>query len=127
MSTQPIPTPGLVAYEANPTVTNVNAGTSQNLNPKEYATVAGAMAVVKFLSTDPRTAAFGPFTVVSDDQSNPWWKYSVPVRSVQIGIGAQFNAALWYAALAGGNASLIQGLIDEMATYANGQNVMAEF
>ncbi len=123
----PSPTSGLVAYEANPTVTNVNAGTSQPLNPKEYATRAGALAVIGWLSKDPRTVAWGPFVLVETDQSNPWWKYSVPLRQIQIGIGAQFDAALWYSVLETGNPSSIQSAVDEMGTYANGQNVMSTF
>jgi hypothetical protein len=123
----PDPTPGLVAYEPNPTVTNVNAGTSQPLNPQEYATRAGALAVIGFLSTDERTAAWGPFTLTETDQSNPWWKYSCPLRQIRIGCGDQFDAALWYSTLAQKSPALTQSAIDEMESYASGQNVMAEF
>lgn len=118
---------GLVAYEPNPTVTNINAGTSQPLNQLEYATRAGTLAVIGWLSTDPRTAGWGPFILTETDQSNPWWKYSAPLRQIKIGCGAKFDAALWYAALARGNVATIQAIVEEMGTYANGQQVAGAF
>lgn len=121
------PAAGLVSYELDGTVTNVNTGSSQKLNPKQYATVEGALFVANWLRSDPRTAAWGPFSVVSVDQSVIPWKYNVPLRSVAIGIGAKFNAGLWYAGITSGSGPLIQEYIDEMGTYATGQNVMGAF
>jgi hypothetical protein len=121
------PAPGLVAYEPNPTVTNVNSGAVQTLNPQEYATKVGALAVIGWLSKDPRTSAWGPFTLVEVNQSNPWWKYSCPLRQIQIGCGMQFDAALWYSGLSMNSPALVQSMVDEMGTYATGQVVGSAF
>ena len=128
MSTQPvIPAPPIVAYEPNPTVTSVFTGQVQKLQPKVYATIAAAYAVVKFLSSDQRTSGFGPITVTEQDQSNPWWRYSVPIRWIVIGNGSRFDAATWYGILADGNPIDIQNAINEMTLYASGQDIQTGF
>lgn len=117
----------MTPFEANVTITRVSDGQVTGLNSSQYATVGATMAVIGWLTNDSRTAAWGPFTMLETDQSNPWWKYSVVQREVKIGVGAHFNAGLWYTALATKNDAVIQPLVDEMGTYANGQNQMGPF
>ena len=110
MDTNPVP--GLVAYEANPIITNSNTGKVTNLNPLEYATEAGAEFVQQWLSSDSRTAPSGPFTITSVDQSIPPNVYSVPLRQIQTPNGAQFNAGLWYGLIQEGGADLDQPIAE---------------
>jgi hypothetical protein len=112
------PTPGLVAYEANPTVTNSNTGAVQNLNPNEYATEAGADFVRDWLNSDPRTSPSGPFTVLPVPQSAEPWVYSVPLRQIAAPNGAQFNAGLWYGLIQEGGADLDQPIAELVADAA---------
>lgn len=125
--TKTTPTPALVAYEANPTATNTETGAVETLNPREYATGAACDAVVAFLKSDPRTSAWGPFSVVSVDQSGFPWQYSVPCRQVAIGNGTEFDGALWYEAIANNYGPLVQSYINEMGEYATGQDQEEHF
>jgi hypothetical protein len=127
--TTPAPTPATISgFEASPTATRTSTGEVLLLDPKQYASVPGAMAVIGWLTKDPRTSGFGPFTLREVDQSNPWWKYSCPLRLIKIGVGmGEFDAALWYATLASKQEGQIQSLVNEMAAYASGQYVSADF
>lgn len=111
--TQNTPTPGLVAYEQNATVTAVATGAVQNLNPNEYATEAGAEFVRDWLNNDPRTSPNGPFAVSSTDQSTPEFTYNVLLRQIDGPNDTQFDAGLWYGAIQNGGADL-DGAIAEL-------------
>lgn len=90
------PTPGLVAYEPNPTITNDETGEVRPLAENQYATQACCEFVIDWLTNDPRTAPAGPFRITSVDQSVKPWTYSVPLRQIATPNGATFDAGLWY-------------------------------
>lgn len=111
------PTPGLVAYEANPTVTNTETGEVRPLAANQYATQACCDFVVNWLTNEPRTAPSGPFSVSSTDQSDGIDTYSVPLRQIVLPNGATEDAGLWYFYIQEGGADLNQP-ITELVTNA---------
>lgn len=115
----PAPTPGLVAYEANPTATNEETGVVQTLNPHEYPTEACCEFVKHWLENDSRTSPVGPFTITSEDESEHPWKYSVLFREIVTTNRTEIDPGLWYQAIQIGEQD-VAPIVAELVTDATG-------